>query len=1077
LGSVHNKLVLDMKLRYILNQAVLMLTTTGLLYAQTPNISKVDKISGTYAELVTISGSGFSANKNLLSVHFGAAKGQIVNSTEFVIEVQVPPGADYDNISVTNLSSKLTGYAPKFFSLAFNGETFQISKIKQSLKINEDKELFDLCDCDFNGDGLNDIASTNNSDDVGATAITVYQNITQPADTEIKFQKINDLNLNTGRGARNITCADLDGDGKPELVVGKGGGNADRIYVFKNVSTTGIKFDPFVTILLSESVSSSTTRRLKIHDLDNDGKPDIIMTDQGLGKVFIFGNKSANGVINFPSSARQVISTSAGSLVGLDVADLNNDSKPEIVCNSDKSNIFIFPNESVPGSIIMGTPRSLTVSGANLVNLKIADLDNDGDKDIVVTNLVNNIYALVNIGTENNFEFSSPRYIETGRLPWGLDIGDLNGDGLVDIVVTTTDVSNKLTALINKSTASNVSFTPFEIGNADVSFNVIISDLSGDGKPDIGYVNRVSGNNELVFLRNTHCVLSGIKPENPSAICSNKPVTLTATPALKVDYTWTNIGTGQNIPGGITASITQAGRYAVTIRSAADGCESVSEIVELLDGGDNLPQSVSITSPGVVCAGQSFQLSAPLTAGVNYYWSTPNETVLQGNSITINNAGIEDAGRYALVLESSGCRTDPVSVLVNISSIPTMDISASSGALFCQGTTNELSAPFFNASQYEWKKNGNIITGVTGNTYNSNESGTFLVTVTNAYGCKGSSNSLTIKEVAQPVASFAPVTSSCLNEKIQFQNTSTYDATETPVFQWDFGDGSTSTEKNPAYTYTKSGTFKVTLQVGYNNTICRSNYESTISVSQFLNLDIKADGNPIPNNIFDLCSGNDVELSVVATPGQIVWSTGETSPKITVKQAGLYTVASAGNSGCSSSDQVEVRLVENVVVEITSGAQRIESGSSAQLGAKGADFYEWSPPENLDNAKIPNPLASPLETTEYTVVGSNMYGCTDSATVKVYVDEKIVIKVDAPRSFTPNGDGRNDVWIIRNIDIYESCPITIFNRRGQNVYEASQYNNDWDGIFNGTELPEGAYYFVMTCGPGEVHTGDITLIR
>jgi gliding motility-associated-like protein len=188
-------------------------------------------------------------------------------------------------------------------------------------------------------------------------------------------------------------------------------------------------------------------------------------------------------------------------------------------------------------------------------------------------------------------------------------------------------------------------------------------------------------------------------------------------------------------------------------------------------------------------------------------------------------------------------------------------------------------------------------------------------------------------------------------------------------------------------------------------------------------------------------------------------------------------VVSGKNTGCSSSDEIEAVIVDNVALEITSGSQRIESGSSAQLGADGADFYTWEPAEDLDDSSIPNPLASPLETTVYTVYGSNSYGCKDSQTVTVYVDEKIAIPVDAPRAFTPNGDGKNDVWIINNIDVYESCPVRIFNRRGQNVYEASQYNNDWDAIYNGTELPEGAYYYILTCGPSEVHTGNITILR
>jgi len=1043
--------------------------------AQVPDVVKIDKISGTYGEFITISGSGFSENKAELSVHFGAAKGQILNATEYLIEVLAPAGATYQHIAVTNLRSRSTGYGKNYFNLAFNGEGFDESRIKESLRITEDIALFDMCNCDFNNDGLNDVATTNNADEAKATSVTVYQNVTSTSEFEIKFQKINDVNLNISNAARNVTCGDLDGDGKPELIVGKGGGNADRLYVFRNVSTTAIKFDPFITLFLSENVSSSTTRRLKIHDLDKDGKPDIIMTDQGEGKVFIFANKSTANGISFPAESRQAIQTSAGSLVGLDVADLNNDNKPEIVCNSDKSDVFLIPNQSVPGTIKMGAPQQRSITGANLVNIKIGDLDNDGDKDVAITNYVNNIYVLVNTGTAETFSFGTPKYIETGRLPWGLDIGDLNGDGLPDIIVTTADASDKLTALINNSSGTSLSYFPYYVGNTDKSFNINISDFSGDGKPDIGYIE--SDKEELIFLRNRHCVISDILPKSPAPICSNKPVTLRTTPALKANYVWTNTTTDQVISGDFNVDITQAGSYNVLIESDVDGCSSLSQEVVLIDGGDNLPPAVSITNPGVVCEGSNFKLTAQLVAGVNYFWTTPNQEIFQGNEISITNASIDDAGRYALILESSGCRTDPTFELIEVSSIPPMEISSSAGELFCEGTINELSVPFIPQAQYEWKFNNNVITGITGNTHNTTQSGTYVVSVRNLYNCIATSNSLTIKQVIQPVASFSEVTNSCLNEQIQFENTSTYDATETPVFTWDFGDGTSSSTKNPVHTYVAPGQYKVVLHVGYNNTSCSDIFENTVSVAAFINLEIMADGETVPDGIFNLCSGSTAILSVNASSGQVEWNTGETTSQITISEPGHYSVISGKNTGCSSSDEIEAVMVDNVELVITSGSQRIESGSSAQLGAEGADFYLWEPADDLDDPNIPNPLASPLLTTDYTVLGWNSYGCEKSEMVTVYVDEKVTIPVDAPKAFTPNGDGKNDIWIIKNIDVFESCPIRIFNRRGQNVYEATAYNNDWDGILNGKELPEGAYYYILSCGASEVHTGNVTLLR
>ncbi len=1046
------------------------------VFSQVPDIVKVDKIHGTYSELVTITGSGFSNDSNDLRVHFGAAMGKIIFSSEYIIEVEAPGGATFDNISVTNLVSKATGYANNYFDLAFNGKIFDEAKIMESLRITEDAGLFDLYSCDFNGDGLNDVVTTNNTDAAGSNSITVYQNITEETENDIKFKKINSLNLNTGKGARNISCADLDGDGKPDLVVGKGGGSADRIYIFKNISNTAnIQFEPFITLLLSENVSSSTTRRLKIQDLDKDGKPDIIMTDQGVGKVFIFGNKSINGSMDFPSSARQTIETTAGSLVGLDVSDLNNDQKPEIVCNSDVDKILIFPNRSIPGTIKMGMPDVQTISGATLVNLKIGDLDNDGDKEIVVTNLVNNIFILVNNGNNDAYNYGTPKYVETGRAPWGLDFGDLNGDGLVDITVATTDASEKLTVLLNTTSGSGLTYIPYYVGNADISFNVNISDFNGDAKPDVGYVNRQD--NTLVFLKNTHCVISEIMPQNPSNICSTQPVNLTTTPALKVDYVWRNTITNLTIPGDYSTDISLVGSYQATITSSLDGCNSQSTIIPITDGGNSLPPVVSVTNPGVVCEGNNFKLVAQSVSGVTYTWTTPNETTVTGRELSITNAQLEDGGRYSLVLESGSCKTDPILELVEISYIPPMEISASAGEQYCSGTTNELSVPFVTGAQYEWKINNSIIPGEISNTYTTNQSGTYVVSARNGHSCTAISNSISIKEVDQPVASFKDIASSCLNELIQFENTSTYDNSEPPVFVWDFGDGNSSTDKNPSHSYSSSGEYNVTLQVGYNNTTCSDNYEKSIKVAESVAIEIKADDTSLPDGIFNLCDGNTAELSVVATPGQVTWNTGETTSKITISEPGTYSVTSGGNTGCSNSDEIQVNLVDDVKLEITSGSQRIESGSVAQLGARGADYYSWEPAEDLDDPNIPNPLASPLVTTDYTVTGTNNFGCSDSGIAKVFVDEMVVISVDAPKAFTPNGDGINDEWKIGNIAVYASCPIRIFNRKGQNVYEASEYNNDWDGTYSGKELPEGAYYYIISCEGSEVHTGSIALIR
>ncbi|MDD3859423.1 MAG: gliding motility-associated C-terminal domain-containing protein, partial [Bacteroidales bacterium] len=81
-------------------------------------------------------------------------------------------------------------------------------------------------------------------------------------------------------------------------------------------------------------------------------------------------------------------------------------------------------------------------------------------------------------------------------------------------------------------------------------------------------------------------------------------------------------------------------------------------------------------------------------------------------------------------------------------------------------------------------------------------------------------------------------------------------------------------------------------------------------------------------------------------------------------------------------------------------------------------------------------------------------------------------------TITPNNDGSNDVWIIENIEQFPRSEIWIYNRVGNLVYECANYQNDWGGTYNGKDLPEGTYFYVISLGNGkDPLKGHITIIR
>ncbi|GAB4248850.1 MAG: hypothetical protein Kow0079_01210 [Vicingaceae bacterium] len=106
------------------------------------------------------------------------------------------------------------------------------------------------------------------------------------------------------------------------------------------------------------------------------------------------------------------------------------------------------------------------------------------------------------------------------------------------------------------------------------------------------------------------------------------------------------------------------------------------------------------------------------------------------------------------------------------------------------------------------------------------------------------------------------------------------------------------------------------------------------------------------------------------------------------------------------------------------------------------------------------------DTIQYSICDLTCSNICDSATILIFVEE--LKPVETPEGFSPNGDGFNDYFVIKNLEQYPENSIVIFNRWGDVVYKAEPYNNDWDGTtvtdavkITGDKVTEGTYYYIL----------------
>jgi gliding motility-associated-like protein len=157
------------------------------------------------------------------------------------------------------------------------------------------------------------------------------------------------------------------------------------------------------------------------------------------------------------------------------------------------------------------------------------------------------------------------------------------------------------------------------------------------------------------------------------------------------------------------------------------------------------------------------------------------------------------------------------------------------------------------------------------------------------------------------------------------------------------------------------------------------------------------------------------------------------------------------------------------------------STGKATLYVTGGISYEWDAAPGMGNTVSSNPVVTPLQTTTYFVTVTNNKGCSARDSIKVLADfAKAMSTYPVPSAFTPNNDGRNDCFGLKQWGLVTQLQFQVFDRWGQRVFATTDPAQCWDGTFKGEPMPAGGYAYtikaVTRCGAVN-RTGMVILVR
>jgi gliding motility-associated-like protein len=519
-------------------------------------------------------------------------------------------------------------------------------------------------------------------------------------------------------------------------------------------------------------------------------------------------------------------------------------------------------------------------------------------------------------------------------------------------------------------------------------------------------------------------------------ICAGQTVNLSVENVPGATYSWEP--SGYFIGSDTTSSVSFISSVATSITVTStnvNGCVATDTLQINIITPPTAPV-ITAQGPTTFCEGDSVVLES----------STGNFVIWSNGLENFNQILVTTSGSYYVTATDGICPATSDTIIVTVIPTPEASFTLDGDTAVCEGTCVNITADQSTGISWSFPDG----TESTSQAISACLTGDYILSVTEN-GCVGT-ESVTIFVSPLPTAPVITLNGSdviCEGESALLQ--SSYNTGN----QWNIDGVVIDGSIGNAHSTSVGGLFTVTYtdEIGCSST----STGQLITIKPTSPLTIASSADTL------ICGNNPQPVVLTANPGfaSYEWSTNEVGNSITINTEGTYIVTGTNQFGCETTASITFTTAPNFELDLNSPIYFDDYNVTINGGTDGSInltvnpiatyTYLWS------NGQTTEDLSN-IPAGTYSVTVTNESGCIEQGSVNVKEPEAIKL----PNTFSPNGDGFNDFYVIKGIQGYPDSQLDIFNRWGNLVYSKKGYTNDWNGLSNnGSELPDGTYFIVV----------------